>query len=318
MPPTVVNILGLQRSGTSMLSAMLAHGAEAVAVGEIAGWYRLAQYRDDATPPPRYAFASEVPRNEFHRAAMEHLDVAMIIDSSKSLEWALAVNRWHRNTDVRVFNILIWKHPVDHTYSLWKRGLRDSLSPRFYKWPFYHRRLLRSGAEFVSLRYDTLIEQPEQTLGALCGLIGITYFPGKEQFWDSEESLIGSSPGVKRQAARGTSKLQLESKPPAFHPIADRVRCKINSSDALRRVLQELAARDIVTHPENINSSGHAYTPSTHAQLEQLLTRLAKDSLLRFRFNFLQSIFGHNVGRLYQKYFTPRIEKRTGSFDPEN
>ena len=129
---------------------------------------------------------------------------------------------------------------------------------------------------------------------------------------------MGSSSGVKQQADRGTSKLQVECHPPAFHPIAGRVRSDINSSDALRRVLQELTPRDILTHPEYINPSGHAYTPSLYAQLEHLFTRLARDCLLRFRFNVLQSIFGNNVGRLYQKYFAPRIERRTGSFDPEN
>ena len=127
---------------------------------------------------------------------------------------------------------------------------------------------------------------------------------------------MGSSSGVKQQADRGTSKLQVESHPPAFHPIAGRVRSEINSSDALRRVLQELAARDIVTHPELVASSGHAYTPSLHFQIEHYLTRLAKDSFLRFRFNFLQSLFGHDVGRLYLRYFTPDITRTSGSFDP--
>ena len=127
---------------------------------------------------------------------------------------------------------------------------------------------------------------------------------------------MGSSSGVKQQADRGTSKLQVESHPPAFHPIAGRVRQEINSSDALRRVLQELTPRDILTHLEYINPSGHAYTPSLYAQLEHVFTRLAKDSLLRFRFNFLQSLFGHDVGRLYLRYFTPDITGTSGSFDP--
>ena len=85
---------------------------------------------------------------------------------------------------------------------------------------------------------------------------------------------------------------------------------------ALQRVPLELAARDIVTHPELVASSGHAYTPSLHFQIEHYLTRLAKDSFLRFRFNFLQSLFGHDVGRLYLRYFTPDIKRTSGSFDP--
>ena len=145
----------------------------------------------------------------FHRTALKHLGLHTIIDSSKSLEWALEVNRWYRHSDINVYNVLIWKSPVHHAYSFWKRGLRQSLSPRYYGWPFYHRRFLRSGAEFITVQYEELIAHPHQKLRALCEHIGIAYFEGKEEFWKDEFTLLGSSPGVKKQMERGNSHYQL-------------------------------------------------------------------------------------------------------------
>ena len=316
MPRSIINILGLQRSGTSMLSSMLAHGTGVAACGEIGGWFRLARHRKEATAPDAFPFAADVPAHAFHREALSHLDVDAIVDSSKSLEWALEVNRWYQGSEIDVYNVLIWKSPVEHAYSFWKRGLRQSLSPRYYAWPFYHRRLLRSGASFVTVRYDELISDPQAKLRALCTHVGIPYFEGKEEFWNDEFTLIGSSPGVKKQMERGNSKLSMESFHPDFEMVGERVRQFALKDSRVRYVMDHLSRNEIDTVSPGLLQGGHRYDPSLVAAAEQAFWRIAKNVLLRLRWNTLQSLFGHNVGRLYLRYFTPDITGTSGSFDP--
>ena len=316
MSRSVVNILGLQRSGTSMLSSMLAHGEEVVACGEIGGWYRLARHREGAEAPPGFGFAADTPAATFHRTALKHSGVHTIIDSSKSLEWALEVNKWYRDSDIDVYNVLIWKSPVHHAHSFWKRGLRQSLSPRYYGWPFYHRRFLRSGAEFITVQYEELIGHPQQKLKALCEHIGIPYFEGKEEFWNDEFTLLGSSPGVKKQMERGDSTLSIEPFHPDFEPVGRRVHQFARKDSRVQYVMDHLSRNEIDRAPSGLREGGHRYNASPIAAAEQAFWRITKDALLRFRWNTLQSLFGHNVGRLYLRYFTPDIKGTAGSYDP--
>jgi len=316
MPRSIINILGLQRSGTSMLSSMLAHGTGVAACGEIGGWYRLARYRERAEAPAGLEFVADTPPAAFHRTALKQFGVQTIVDSSKSLEWALEVNRWYLHSDIDVYNVLIWKSPVHHAYSFWKRGLRQSLSPRYYAWPFYHRRLLRSGAEFITVQYEELIADPQPKLQALCAHVGIPYFEGKEKFWKDEFTLVGSSPGVEKQMERGDSTLSIEPFHPDFEPVGKRVRQFARKDGRVQYVMNHLSQNEIDHAPSGLHKGGHRYNPSAIAAVEQAFWRIAKDALLRFRWNTLQSLFGHNVGRLYLRYFTPDIKGTAGSYDP--
>ena len=299
-----------------MLSSMLAHGEGVVACGEIGGWYRLARHRKGAEAPSGLEFAADAEAAAFHRTALKRLGLHTIIDSSKSLEWALEVNRWYRHSDINIYNVLIWKSPVRHAYSFWKRGLRQSLSPRYYGWPFYHRRFLRSGAEFITVRYEELIAHPQQKLRALCEHIGISYFEGKEEFWKDEFTLLGSSPGVKKQMERGNSTLSIEPFHPDFEPIGKRVRQFARKDSRVQYVTDHLSRNEIDHVTFGPREEGHGYNPPPIAVAEQAFWRITKDALLRFRWNTLQSLFGHNVGRLYLRYFTPDTKGMAGSYDP--
>ena len=295
---------------------MLAYGAGVAACGEIAGWYRLARHRKDATAPDAFPFAADVPACAFHKEALCHLGIDTIVDSSKSLEWALEVNRWYQGSDIEVYNVLIWKSPVDHAYSFWKRGLRQSLSPWYYGWPFYHQRLIRSGAAFVTVRYDELISDPQRKLRRLCDYVGIPYFPGKEEFWNDDSTLLGSSPGVKRQIERGNSTLSMEPLHSDFEPVRARVSKFAEKDNRVRYVMSYLSRNEIDNVPSGVPLRGHRYDPSAVATAEQAFWRMAKNLLLRLRWNTLHSFFGPTLSRLYLRYFTPDIKRTSGGFDP--
>ena len=80
--------------------------------------------------------------------------------------------------------------------------------------------------------------------------------------------------------------------------------------------MDRLSRNEIDHVPSGLREGGHRYNPSPIAAAEQAFWRITKDALLRFRWNTLQSFFGHNVGRLYLRYFTPDIKGTAGSYDP--
>lgn len=319
---TVVNVLGLQRSGTTMLALMLGAGTNAIACGEIGGWFRIAQHREGENPPDTFLPLRNVPADEFHERALDYFDVDFIIDSTKSLEWALDVNKWSKQSRFNVFNILIWKSPIQYTYSQWKRGLNDSLTYRYYKYPFYHRRLINSGAEFVTVKYDELVRRPSSKLRTLCRHIGINYFEGKEEFWNYDFDIAGSSPGVQKQAERGSSHLTLETHPPEFERVAKSVRNTVRRRRAVRRVLSKLEEREVSNVHIPSAQSTHQYTPSVRAQIEHQLSKTLKDTALRARWNLIQPRFGEQIEKVKKAWayiMNKNIyTKSSVSFDPES
>jgi len=313
---TVVNVLGLQRSGTTMLHLMLASGPNAVACGEIGGWFRQVRYREGTTPPERFEPLKHVRAQDFHVKALDHFGVEFIIDATKSLEWVLEVNRFTRNHGIDTYNILIWKSPIDQTYSYWKRGLSNSLPSRYYAWPFYHRRLLRSGLDFFSVKYDELVREPNDKIQRICECIGMPYHEGKEYFWRDEHDIAGSSPGVKSQAERGSSGIELEEHHPDFEPIAQHVRAEVETNEKVRFVLTELKKREI----SNLNVETcrpHEYDPSVLPRLEHQFWRITKNAYLRFRHNVLEPRYGHTISKLARKLFYQNPDRDLSSFDPD-
>ncbi len=54
-----------------------------------------------------------LPAREFHVEACRQLNVQFVIDSSKLLSWIFDVHRWAESSGLNVYNVFIWKDPVD-------------------------------------------------------------------------------------------------------------------------------------------------------------------------------------------------------------
>jgi hypothetical protein len=297
---------------------MLGSGTNAVACGEIGGWFRTARYREDATPPKILRPFSDVPTEKFHRRALDYYDAEFVVDSTKSLEWVLEVNRYHKKENINVFNILIWKSPIEYTYSQWKRGINDKLSYRYYKAPFYHSRLFRSGLDFLTVNYESLVREPTNKLKDICRHIGMEYHDGMKYFWNTSLNIAGSSPGVRRQVERGSSSLTMEPHPDEFEPIADRVRTNAQRNEQISHVLNILKDRDVSNVPVSEEPSSHQYNPSMRAQVEHHFCRVAKNFVLRARWNAMEKL-----RMKYAKYIPFEFSnsnhnenKKNDSFDP--
>lgn len=310
---TIVNVLGLQRSGTTMLHLMLGSGPDAIACGEIGGWFRVARHRSQAEPPERFSPLQNVSPDQFHLAALEHFGVDFIIDSTKAFEWTLDVNRWAEQQELRVFNILIWKEPTDQVYSFWKRGGSEKSLWR-YNW--YHRRLMRAGIDFFTVSYSELVDNPSAKLQEICRAIGMSYFEGKERFWEESHAFAGSSQGVRNQVQRGNSRIQKEPKPPEFEPVATEVKRKIRQNPKLRETLSFLRVNEI-SHLAPFPLASHEYDPSLASRLEHYFWKYTKNTWLRLRWNLLEPWMGSRIRKFRRFLSSSPSSSHVKSFDPD-
>lgn len=282
---TIINVAGLRRSGTTMLHLMLGSGPNGVSCGEIGDWFRLARYRSDSELPSDFAPLEDIPPSRFHSEALDYFDADYIVDSTKGLEWVVDVNKWAENQGIRVFNIVIWKNPVDQTYSYWKRGHGESV-PWQYTW--YHFRLFRLGVEFFTVSYDELVQKPSKKIHNICKRMGIPYFEGKEKFWRGERSFAGSSEGVRRQVDKGESEIRKNKPPKEFENVRKKVTKKLKSNRKLQEVIEMLKEKEI-SKVDLEKEDDHMYDPNALEKLEHNFWKFTKQPIYRFRWNVLKN-----------------------------
>ena len=309
--PAVVNVLGLRHSGTTMLHLMLATGDRAIACGEISGWFRLSRYRKGSTPPDAFAPLAHVRESEFHAKVLDHYSADYVIDSSKSINWVLDVNRWADEHGLDAYNILIWKDPIRQAYSNWKRG--QEWRRHYLK---YHEQLLRSGLEFVSVSYEQLANRPAATLEMICRHIGMPYFVGKEQFWKEDHHFVGSSGGVRRQQERGTSRIAVEAYPPGFLDTVREIEALRIRDGRLANVLRLLNERDVSAFETGFPRP-HRYRVSAWHFFERYVAKHPRRYVLRFRWNFLVPKILRPISGLRQRLGLSRQRRRNKSHDPD-
>jgi hypothetical protein len=288
-PKTLINVCGMPRSGTTMLGLMLASGDDAVSSGEACSWFRVARYRPGATIPDFFRSLADVDERVFHQHLMDLHDVDFSIDSSKTFDWVVDQTRYGAETGVRVFNILVWKSPVDIALSWWKRGNYERWRAYYLR---YHAQLLLSGVDFCTVPYDALVEAPADTLQAICTASGLPYFEGKERFWEHDHELMGTnSAGVKDQVERRTSEFRKPPVPTAFRPLAREVEQAAQTDTRLQRVIEALAARSVLA-PESAPAFPHRYRPHAGSRMAYWLYRTLKVRWVRFRWNVIEPRFG--------------------------
>ena len=179
----LINVCGASFSGTTMLDLMLGNAPDAASCGEVGAWYRPKR-RDrvalscpcGSDPCPRWGRFAGVPEDRFHREAFGRWGVRTVVDSTKALAWVLDANRWAADSGLRVVNVLIYKDPVTHAFSHWKRG--TSLADARRRFDRYHSRFLGLNLPFLSVNYDRFVQSPADQLAAVCRAAGVPYFAG--------------------------------------------------------------------------------------------------------------------------------------------
>jgi hypothetical protein len=234
-----------------MLELMLGNAPNAFACGEVYAWFRPHRshhFEIDCPcgqkPCPYWERVKNGPERRFHRRVLEQFEVDFVVDSSKDICWVIDSNRWARRNGVQAFNLLVWKSPLGLAHSHWKRGW-GIVSAR-HAFVLYYARFFETGLPFLSVSYDELVQDPDQKLEAVCKLVGLDYFPGKERFWEKRQHHLFGSGGVREQVVRANSRIDSgDSLPTAFLQEVKRLGFDLQRDQEVQNILENLAKREV-------------------------------------------------------------------------
>jgi hypothetical protein len=259
---TLVNVLGMGGSGTTMLALILGNSERGFVPGETRVWYRPSQPAHfrfacwcGEKPCPVWTRIGGFPADEFYRRARDVLRPEVIADSSKWLDWVRDAGEWAERDGIRCRNVLIWRDPVDVSYTWWRLGRlgkvdgappagetlarrgRREVSTRLVK---YVERLDQGAFDPIVVSYDRLMDDPPAVLAALCDRLGIAYRPGQERFWEGDHhTLFGNATARRTMVGDKRAKLERQERSAEFDQAAGPL-VEALSSD---RELQETVAR---------------------------------------------------------------------------
>ena len=206
---SLINVCGPGRSGTTMLDLMLGHGEDAFSCGEVVAWFRpwrAHHFEQRRSPSPLWERLGRAPEERFHLNVLHELGVSFVVDSSKDEAWVLDTQRWAKRHGLAVFNLLLWKDPVSHAHSFWKRGIGLEKWKKHYV--RYYKRMIELGIPIYSVSFEELVNDTPEKLKAICGLVGMEYFEGKERFWEADHEHLFGSLGTRRQVEEGVSRIR--------------------------------------------------------------------------------------------------------------
>jgi len=262
VPPTLVNVCGAGRSGTTMLDLMLGNSKRAFSCGEVFAWFRpwepehhQIQCSCDEDPCPVWEEIKVGPEYRFHRDVVDIVGVKRVIDSSKDLAWIRDSNRWAPDNGMRAINVLIWKEPLELAYSWWKRGWlpsdpmrpNESIGRKYVRKALrsfvdYHATLLDFGFPVVSVSYRELVADPARVLESTCRAVGLPYEPGQERFWTKKHHFVFGSGTVRRALRRRNFSIRASELPDEFVEVSRELAARAETDEEVQAVVNRIRA----------------------------------------------------------------------------
>lgn len=246
---TLINICGAGRSGTTMLDLIMGNADNAFSCGEVNAWFypwRKYHKRIDCAcgqdPCPIWEKIKTLPERTFHFDAARILEVDFIVDSSKELNWVIDNNVRYKDGSLCVFNILVYKDPVDLAYSHYKRG--EDLWAWKSQFNSYHKRLFETNIPFMSVSYSDLTNKPQDTIQNICTYTGMEYTEGKVQFWNKQHHHLFGSGGTRKQIGQNTC-IQKPSFSERFIKDMALRRDELEDDDQIHDIIEQLKSRDV-------------------------------------------------------------------------
>lgn len=247
----LIFVCGSSRTGTTMLDLMLGNDPDAFSLGEAYHRFRPTHTQHfhlncscGQKPCPEWEHIKYVPEHLFHKAVFERKNTKYVIDSAKNLCWLIDSHKWAKNNNISTFYFLMWKSPIDHFFSYWKRNKSYSLwRKRFVS---YYNRFFSLGFPFCSVNLNELQDNPSKKLKSICNSIGMNYFFGKENFWGKVHHHLFGSLSVRNQVVSKKSKIEKSNN---YHPVflekKEQYSQRIDSDKKIQNIVEILSYSEI-------------------------------------------------------------------------
>ena len=244
----LINILGAERTGSTLLDVMLGNGSNVFSCGEVSFYFRPMRRHDfildcscGQNSCPIWSEIGKWKQDEFHSKLLERYD--FVIDSSKNLVWVIDSLENLKKPN-KVVNLVTWKTPKNILYSHWKRGA--DLRKFYKKYVEYYKNILSVGLPIYSINHDDLINEPIKVLKRIDEITGVNYYEGKERFWEHQNyHFLFGSYGVRQQVRMGQSNIYHEKIDEQYEQFYELNKAKILDVADSIHVLDEISRNSI-------------------------------------------------------------------------
>ncbi|MCF8095360.1 MAG: sulfotransferase [Desulfobacteraceae bacterium] len=233
-----------------MVDLILGNDPRAFSLGEVHAWFRpfrshhfkiICSCGRKNCPWEQLKKFSE---DEFYQKCFDWLDVDILVDSSKNLPWVIDNNLREKRNNITVYNVLLFKEPINFYHSYWKRGTRIDKAREYFK--KYYLRFFSANLPYITLNYNELVADPAGTIEALCNALEIPYFEGKERFWNKEHHQVFGSMGTRKQVEKAQSQIRKQEEfPPEYKKLIPAIRSDDEKDKILQDILCELKSNDL-------------------------------------------------------------------------
>lgn len=247
----VIFVSGTARSGSTMLDVMFGSGERSISLGEIYAHYSPWQEAHVNSSCPCGEADCEIRRkivalapDSLHENLLSVLDIDLVADSSKTMDWVYARYKELEQSDIEVINVVIYKDPISLAHSFFKRG------QEFGKWIDsyrYYKKFEIVGLPYVSVNYDALIKDLPTSFAILCKRLDVEYFEGKENFWDNKIHHFFGSASVRKLYNSSEQKIFYNEKyVEGFEETRRRVSRIIEKEGEIKNIYKQLKRKDIL------------------------------------------------------------------------
>ena len=249
--PRLVMVLGSSHSGTTMLDLMLGNHDATFSTGEV--WAAFHPWRKHHFDPTHGCSEQTrevwdkllgVPEAEFHHAAATQPGMNNVVDSSKDLSWVIDAVAHTRRAGMQMYNVVVWKEPIELAYSYFKR--ERSMQRFRSQYLTYYERFLDTRLPFFAVRFSQLVAEPASTVRQICELTGLPWQEKQEEFWRKDHHHLFGAHKTGKQSRAGASKIAASiDYPEEFLQVFDEFCRSFTHDKRLMRVVGSLDAMDI-------------------------------------------------------------------------
>jgi hypothetical protein len=249
-----------------MLDMMLSNSTEGFSVGEVHALFR--PYRPHHFKPicgcgdlecHIWENIRDQGEEQLYKTIFDKFqEVKYIVDSSKNPFWINKQMNALAKQGYDVYNILVWKTPIDFCSSMLKRNRKGCIKG----WVNYYRLYLSLIENWIPISYKELANNPSQSLLNLCNILEIDHQIEMENYWKKQHHTLFGNDSAKIHLFNTKGELKIEdgayssndmkSKDKMAHRsiyynddnqiVSDKLRKKIKSNKIIKEIIKDISS----------------------------------------------------------------------------